>query len=224
MTNLSLDNPVLDSLAGNHRELAITSGRVARYPADVSPFMAIPADATAEDWAQLAELAGDDPITLIDPPTPPRNWTLQRELTVVQMTGLNAHSTLEDHGVKLNDSDAPEMLELAQRTKPGPFAVRTNKLGAYFGIRDNGTLVAMAGERLRPSGWTEVSAVCTDEAYRGRGLGRALMERVIDGIRARGEQPFLHVAATNAGAIRLYERMGFQARRTSQVSVFDPPA
>lgn len=122
--------------------------------------------------------------------------------------------------VPLDDDDAPEMLELAQRTKPGPFAARTHRLGSFFGLRDNGALIAMAGERLRPPGWTEISAVCTDEAYRGRGLGRALMEHVIDGIRARGEQPFLHVAATNAGAIRLYERMGFEARRASQVAVF----
>jgi len=222
-SQLGLDNPVLFSLAGSHRLLAVSSGRVARYPEDVSPFMAIPDDATANDWAQLSRLAGQDPITLIDPPTPPEGWVLQRELAVVLMTGQRAHGNVQDHEltiVPLDDNDAPEMLELAQRTKPGPFAAHTHRLGSFFGVRDNGALVAMAGERLRPPGWTEISAVCTDEAYRGRGLGRALMEHVIDGIRARGEQPFLHVAATNAGAIRLYERMGFETRRASQVAVF----
>ncbi|MEV6283802.1 GNAT family N-acetyltransferase [Kribbella sp. NPDC051770] len=222
-----IDNSVLRSLAGPHHHLAVTSGRVARYPADVSPFMAIPADATAEDWARLSELAGGDPVTLIDPPPAPRSWALIRDLTVVQMIGLGVNRAVEEPDVKivpLDDNDAPEMLELAQRTKPGPFAARTHRLGSYFGVRDNGVLIAMAGERLRPGGWTEVSAVCTDETYRGRGLGRALMERVIGGIRIRGEEPFLHVAATNAGAIGLYERMGFRARRTSQVTVFDPGA
>ncbi|MEV4264012.1 GNAT family N-acetyltransferase [Kribbella sp. NPDC049584] len=222
-----LDNPVLHSLAGTHRLLAVSSGRVAGYPVDVSPFMAIPVDATAEDWAQLSKLAGDDLITLIDAPTPPLGWVMHRELTVVQMTGMAASGTANDHGftiVPLDDRDAPEMLELAQRTNPGPFAERTNRLGSFFGVRADGALIAMAGERLRPPGWTEISAVCTDERYRGLGLARALMERVIDGIRTRGDQPFLHVAATNTGAIRLYEHMGFQPRRTSRVTVIAPEA
>jgi predicted GNAT family acetyltransferase len=98
------------------------------------------------------------------------------------------------------------------RTRPGPFLARTIELGAYYGVRDGGRLVAMAGERLRPPGWTEISAVCTDERHRGRGLAGRLVRHVAAGIRARGEIPFLHAASANTGAVRLYESLGFARR------------
>jgi predicted GNAT family acetyltransferase len=105
------------------------------------------------------------------------------------------------------------MLDLVSRTKPGPFLPRTIELGTYLGIRDGGVLVAMAGERLHPPGWTEISAVCTDDGYRGRGLATRLVKAVAAGIRRRGETPFLHAAGTNTNAIRLYESLGFALRR-----------
>jgi len=95
-------------------------------------------------------------------------------------------------------------------------------LGVYLGIRDRGTLIAMAGERLQPDGWIEISGVCTDPAYRGRGLARLLMELVAAGIRQRGQRPFLHVMASNTGAIRLYESMGYSIRRPVDVSAYRP--
>ena len=117
--------------------------------------------------------------------------------------------------VRLGPADVPEMLDLTARTKPGPFLPRTYELGVYLGIRRDGALVAMAGERLKPPGWTEISAVCTDDAWRGHGFASALIRVLVAGIRARGETAFLHAVATNAGAIRLYEAMGFELRRTT---------
>jgi predicted GNAT family acetyltransferase len=105
------------------------------------------------------------------------------------------------------------MLELVARTEPGPFLPRTIELGSYLGIRRRGALVAMAGERLHPPGWTEISAVCTDVAFRGQGLAGRLVRAVAAGIRARDETPFLHSVATNTTAIRLYEALGFRLRR-----------
>jgi GNAT superfamily N-acetyltransferase len=105
------------------------------------------------------------------------------------------------------------MLRLVDRTKPGPFAPRTIELGRYVGVWIEGELVAMAGERLHPQGWTEISAVCTDERFRGRGLASLLVLDIGHGIRARGELPFLHASAQNTNAIRLYESMGFVLRR-----------
>jgi predicted GNAT family acetyltransferase len=104
------------------------------------------------------------------------------------------------------------MLELTARTQPGPFLPRTIELGTYLGIRRDGRLVAMAGERLHPAGWTEISAVCTDEAWRGQGLSSRLILALGAGIRARGEIPFLHVLTTNP-AIGLYKKLGFRDRR-----------
>jgi len=123
---------------------------------------------------------------------------------------------------RLGPADAADMLSLATATEPGPFGARTGLLGVYLGIRDGGKLIAMAGERLQPDGWTEISGVCTDPAYRGRGLARLLMELVAAGIRQGGRRPFLHVVAGNAGAIRLYEAMGYLIRREVQVTAYRP--
>ena len=106
------------------------------------------------------------------------------------------------------------MLDLVQRTRPGPFRPRTIAMGTYLGIRRGGRLVAMAGERLHPTGWTEISAVCTDDEHRGQGLATRLVLAVAAGIRDRGDTPFLHAAATNVDAIRLYAALGFRLRRT----------
>jgi predicted GNAT family acetyltransferase len=106
----------------------------------------------------------------------------------------------------------PETLALVERTRPGPLLPWTIELGTYLGIRRDGALVAMAGERLRPVGWTEISAVCTDPSYRGQGLATTLVLALVAGIRARGEHAFMHAAATNTVAIRLYESLGFEIR------------
>jgi hypothetical protein len=101
------------------------------------------------------------------------------------------------------------MLELVAQTEPEPFLERTIELGAYLGIRREGVLVAMAGERFRLDGWTEISAVCTKSDHRGQGLASQLMSALIVGIQRRSETPFLHVLRTNTAAIRLYEELGF---------------
>jgi predicted GNAT family acetyltransferase len=127
------------------------------------------------------------------------------------MSGDDLDAAADPEAVSLGAADVPEMLELTTRTKPGPFLPRTFELGTYLGIRREGRLVAMAGERLHPAGWTEISAVCTDEAWRGQGLAARLIRAVGAEIRARGEVPFLHALTTNA-AIGLYEELGFRHR------------
>jgi predicted GNAT family acetyltransferase len=119
----------------------------------------------------------------------------------------------------LTDADAPEMLALAQLTEPGPFLSRTHTMGTFIGIRSGGRLAAMAGERFRFPGYTEVSGVCTHPDFRGRGLARRLSAAVAAGITARGERPFLHAWKTNRPAIALYESLGFAMRAEVNVAV-----
>ena len=121
--------------------------------------------------------------------------------------------------IELGDADAPEMLALAQLTEPGPFLARTHTMGRFIGVRINGRLAAMAGERMRFPGFTEVSGVCTHPDFRGQGLARRLSSIVANLIQQRGEQPFLHAWTTNHAAIALYETLGFELRTAVQVAV-----
>jgi predicted GNAT family acetyltransferase len=127
----------------------------------------------------------------------------------------------DDDIVSLGDADAPQMLALAQLTQPGPFLARTHAMGSFIGIRIGGRLAAMAGERFRFAGHTEVSGVCTHPDFQGRGFARRLSAAVATRIQARGEVPFLHAWATNQAAIDLYRGLGFELRAQVHVAVLD---
>lgn len=211
----ALDNPARASLLGAHARFAERRGSVVRYPVDVAPFFAIPDERDDTVWRAIAELAGPGEEALLTGPvqTPPDAWDVVMRVRGVQLLGERVAPEEDAEAIVLGPGDVPEMLALIDRTKPGPFRPRTLELGTYLGIRRDGALVAMAGERLHPPGWTEISAVCTDAAFRGQGLAARLVRAVVAGIRARGETPFLHTSADNTNAIRLYESMGFRLRR-----------
>jgi len=220
-----LDNAVWASLTGPHARFAEVHGRAARYRADVSTFTTLADWADPRAWADAAELAGPDAEVFVAAPelTPPAGWTAQVVVPGVQLVGTALEAAEDEEAVVLGDADLDEMYDLVERTKPGPFRPRTIDLGTYLGIRRNGALVAMAGERLHPPGYTEISAVCTDPAFQGQGLAARLMRAVAYGIRARGETPFLHAAASNTHAIRLYEKIGFVHRMATTFAVYRTP-
>ncbi|MFF9769167.1 GNAT family N-acetyltransferase [Streptomyces sp. NPDC014636] len=210
-----LDNPALASLTGPHAHFAERRGRVLRYPLDVTPWLALPDEPDARDWADLAALAGpgaEIPLPGVHGEVP-GDWEITFRVEGVQYVDNGLAAAPDSEAVRLGPADVPEMLDLVARTRPGPFLPRTVELGTYLGIRRGGALIAMAGERLHPPGWTEISAVCTDPAFRGEGLATRLILAVAHGIRERGETPFLHASAANTGAISLYESLGFRLRR-----------
>ncbi|GLW11084.1 hypothetical protein Misp01_62120 [Microtetraspora sp. NBRC 13810] len=215
MSGHVLDNPTRSSLAGPHAHLAERRGGVLRYPVDVSPFHALPDRPGRADWDDLAALAGPGALVTVAgfDTEPPDGWEVEMRLPGVQMVDDGVAAAPDGEAVPLGPGDVPEMLDLVARTQPGPFLPRTVEMGAYLGIRRDGRLVAMAGERMRPPGWTEISAVCTDPAFRGQGLAARLVRAVAAGVRARGDVPLLHAAASNVNAIRLYESLGFRLRR-----------
>src|SRR4029077_10634059 len=142
-------------------------------------------------------------------------------LQMISDNGVRAesHSDPKLGLIALGDKDSPEMIELTSLTKPGPFGTRTHELGTYLGIRKDGKLVAMAGERLKVPGHTEVSAVCTHPEHTGKGYARVLMTEIMRRIRDRGEVPFLHVRQDNVGAIELYKKLGFRERALGHYAV-----
>jgi ribosomal protein S18 acetylase RimI-like enzyme len=212
-------------LLGPHARLALRAGNVLRYPADVAPFAGLPGAPGSDDWADLAELTGPGGVaaTAGVPADPPDGWRVLTIIDGVQLTGELVAGTQDGEAMSLGADDVPDMLDLVARTKPGPFVQRTIEFGGYLGIRHGGALIAMAGERLRPPGWTEISAVCTDPKFRGQGLAGRLTLAVAAAIRARGDTPFLHVMASNVTAIRLYESLGFRLHRTAPFVVAQAP-
>ncbi|WP_349261933.1 GNAT family N-acetyltransferase [Actinocrinis sp.] len=217
-----LDNPVWHALAGDHADVAERVGRAARYRPDVSVFAGLDDLDDERAWADAARLAGPGgSIVTAGVSAPPAGWQTRFSLPGVQMVATALESGPDPEAVRLGPADVPEMLDLVARTDPGPFRERTIELGTYLGIRRDGALVAMAGERLSLPGWTEVSAVCTDPAHRGRGLAARLVRAVAAGIEARGRTPILHAAAANANAIRLYEKLGFTLRRPIVFAAFE---
>ncbi|MFD8791339.1 GNAT family N-acetyltransferase [Streptomyces vinaceus] len=216
-----LDNPAWAALQGAHAAFAEHPGgggpgapRAARDHPDDSPWAALADPADPRSWADLRALVGEGGTApLAGVLNPPEGWETVGAVPGVQLVDTALRAETAPEAVGLGPADVPEILDLIALTKPGPFLPRTVELGTYLGIRDRGRLVAMAGERLRPPGWTEISAVCTHPEHRGRGLATRLVRAVAAGIRERGETPFLHTAASNTAAIRLYESIGFTLRR-----------
>jgi predicted GNAT family acetyltransferase len=219
-----LDNPIHAALSGPHAALAQRSGAALRYPAAIAPFLALPAAATDADWQDARALVatgtmvGTMRLALAVPPP----WEARRSFPVVQMVCEEVAGAVAPEIVALGSADAGEMAALVAATNPGPFFPRTIELGDYYGVRRNERLIAMAGERMHLDGWTEVSAVCTDAAARGQGLGSALVRAVLHGIGRRSERAFLHAASSNTPAIRVYQALGFRTRRELTVTVLSP--
>ena len=220
-----LDNPARAALLGPQAHLAERCGAVLRYAADISSFVGLPDEPGRSDWSDLAKLTGAGGVaaTAGVPAVPPAGWQLLMTVDAVQLTGELVAAIPDAEAIPLGPADVPEMLDLVARTRPGPFLPRTIVLGGYVGIRRDGALVAMAGERLRPPGWAEISAVCTDPAFRGKGLAARLTLAVAAAITARGEQPFLHAASDNVAALKLYESLGFRLRRPATFVVARAP-
>ncbi len=213
-----LDAPIWTALTTGNRALAQGGPRAMRYLPDVAPFAAI-ADRSAASFEALAALVPPDGRIVLHTPdaiVPPPGLAIDLQKPILQMV-LEAPPVNLPAGpdyLTLGQEDVAEMMDLTARTRPGPFGPRTIELGRYIGIRLDGVLVAMAGERMRPARFVEISAVCVDPARRGRGYAGFLMMQLARTIQDQGLTPFLHVFADNEGAIALYRKLGFTVRKS----------
>jgi ribosomal protein S18 acetylase RimI-like enzyme len=225
----ALDNPVWHALTGPHAAFSEGSSLALRYQTDVCPFAALPDEVGPDAWDALRALVGPGNVTLLFRPAAvdlPPGWEITLALTGLQMVATEPIGEPDDEFVRLGVDDVDEMIALVERTRPGPFLRRTVELGTYLGRRGDGErrVVAMAGERMHPAGYTEVSAVCTDTDARKRGLATRLIRAIAAGIEARGETPILHVVADNDSAIRVYEALGFTTRVAFEARLVRAPA
>lgn len=220
-----LDRPIWSALSTRHLGLSLGGPLARRYAKDVNLF-ASAADDSAAALAALADLVqpGERVFVLQVPDiVVPDGLAPVKAAKGVQMVATRRIEAVgpEEDLLQLTDADAPEMLALATLTEPGPFLTRTHVMGSFLGIRIGGRLAAMAGERFRFPGHTEVSGVCTHPDFRHRGLARRLSAAVASRIESRGERPFLHAWQTNRPAISLYESLGFEIRAEVDVKVLE---
>lgn len=216
-TTANLDRPIWTALTTRQAHLGLGDALARRYHPDVAPFAALASDTHAAYETLHRLLQPNEQVALLSLEPLAGIETLQVDHvgTLHQMVATRDEAgTLDDLDViRLGNVDAKEMLDLAQKTKPGPFGTRTHEMGNYIGVRDQGRLVAMAGERMCLDGYVEISAVCVDDDWRGKGLAGRLISILRKEIAQRGETPFLHVFSHNTTAIRLYEKLGFELRR-----------
>jgi ribosomal protein S18 acetylase RimI-like enzyme len=217
-----LDRPPWSALTTSHAAFARGNDLARRYRPEFSPLSAV-REVSAPCLQALSALMqpgeifgvfGDEPITPVGDLVEVVHRPLEQ--FVYEKRDVNAGDV---EFLKLSESDAPEMMALAKLTEPGPFEARTVMLGEYLGIRNNNQLIAMAGERMKFPGFTEISAVCTHPEHRGRGLAEALVRVLMRHILERGAVPFLHIFSNNAAARALYVKLEFTRRRSLVVSV-----
>lgn len=217
-----LDRPIWSALTTRHAHLAEGGSTALRFQPSISQFAATMDDSEAS-LAALSALTsvGDQQIFLQrDEIALPQGFDATIKARGVQMLAERQIEPFEDARIqRLTITDAADMLALATLTKPGPFTLRSQELGRFWGIKDDGKLVAMAGERLKQPGMTELSGVAVHPSQQGKGFGRLLSLYVAGQIFAAGEQPYLHAYATNAKAIALYESIGFRLRTEMNVAM-----
>ena len=221
-----LERPPWSALTTTHARFALSNDLARRYRPEVAPMAAL-RDVSDESLRALSVLMqSGDVIGLFgaEPVTEAPGFDVIAQKTVEQLVyDGRARLPAAEGYLQLISADVPEMMQLVELTRPGPFAARTIELGAYIGIRSGGRLVAMAGERMRFPGFTEISAVCTHPDYRRRGLSSQLVRILMGNILDRGETPFLHIFSENGAAAALYEHLGFARRRTLTVTVLRRP-
>lgn len=208
----------MEALRTTHRQFAMRAGRACKYPADVAPFAAIE-ESSPEAMRDLRSLMQPGEATYVVSQTPlaVEGISCKGPLAVKQMTYPRDREPPPAPAVDgliepLSSKDAAAMVELTSIAFPGFFRIRTCEMGSYYGIRCDGRLVAMCGERMAIQEYREISGLCTHPDYRGRGYGAGLMVQLMRDHREAGMESYLHVSANNAGAIALYERLDFEHR------------
>ncbi|WP_121809817.1 GNAT family N-acetyltransferase [Mucilaginibacter kameinonensis] len=212
-----LDNPAWSALNTGNRLLAGGNDIAKYFPKEISPFVGIP-EVSAENFNTLYGTIPFESYFIFIAPHDiviPEQWTIVNYLKCLQMVFEGEiPADFSDKGLlPLTEQHVPQMIELTQLTNPGPFIERTIEFGHYHGIFDGDKLVAMAGQRLNPTPYAEISAVCTHPDYLGRGYAGKLLMNQAKRIKAASEIPFLHVKSENERAIKVYEKLGFVTRK-----------
>jgi predicted GNAT family acetyltransferase len=227
-----LENTIWQALTSEHDLLSVGDDLARRYYPDISPLAGL-SSVSDEAFVSLSRIVQSGQTVFVflnEAPVLPSkaslHWEIKTTFTIDQMVceSFIPPESMPENIETLTDADVPEMLALTKLTNPGPFEPRTNAMGQYFGIKQDGRLAAMAGERLNLANYTEVSAVCTHPDFRGHGYAKALVAKVSMGILENNKTPILHTLSGNASAIRVYESLGFQKSRLVHFAILSHKA
>lgn len=212
-----LDNPIWFALQSGNKHIAQGNAQVTFMQRDIGQFAGMEVYSESNFNYLQEQCSPGDSFILFTPSkiTLPVDWKILVEKEITQMVYPPATWLAEPNNslVNLEQKDVPAMLDLTQRTKPGPFLSGTIALGNYIGIFEESKLIAMAGQRLKPGGYTEISAVCTNPDYTGRGLAKKLVMELVRRILMESRIPMIHLSSDNYTAYHLYAKIGFQTRR-----------
>jgi ribosomal protein S18 acetylase RimI-like enzyme len=211
-----LNNPAWNALQSGNKHLAFGTGPVSYFDREVSPFAALEENSEENFKLLYKQIPHNSTVLFVSPVeiALSKQWEVLRTIRGLQMVcdNVTVRNEVTVQLIPLTDEDIPKMLELTKLTNPGPFASRTIDFGHYQGIFEGEKLVAMAGQRLHPYNYAEISAVCTHPDHTGKGYARQLLLNQIHRIKAASEVPFLHVRYDNYRAIKVYESLGFATR------------
>jgi ribosomal protein S18 acetylase RimI-like enzyme len=211
-----LDAPAWHALTSAQQSFATGSEHIKCYRRGILPFAAFE-PGHEQEISSLSNLLEPEGIFYLigELPPLPRQFTVLKELPCAQMVLQNPVPAIENTATisRLGADNKEAMFNLINKVQPGYYEPDTYQLGNYVGIWQQQQLVAIAGERMRLDGLTEISAICTDPDYTGRKYAQQLIAALCRLNLQQGITPFLHVLETNERAIRLYEYMGFVTRR-----------
>jgi predicted GNAT family acetyltransferase len=219
-----LDNPIWTALTTRHTELAEGDDIAKRYLPAFTTLAGLKEETEAA-FASLARITNKTQrigLCSLNDFSVPSMWICSAKFLVAQMICRELKECKSYPMETLTHADVPEMKELVMQTQPGPFSDRTIDFGTFLAIKENGKIVAMAGQRMKLPGYDEVSAVCTHPDHQGKGYARALVHEISKRIVAAGNTPILHVRSENPAGIKSYEAVGFKTRREFYFGVLKP--
>jgi GNAT superfamily N-acetyltransferase len=210
-----LDNPVWHSLNESHKDFALEFEDFKFYRPEVCAFGGFIEKQTSERALDQYAALTDSFYVVGEQPEFGNKLVIIKNLVCLQML-LEKPVVMEvtEEIVELRSTkQQTELFNLVNLVQPGYFKAKSSELGQYFGIYKNRELVAVTGERMKMHEFTEVSAVVTHPAHTGKGYAKQLIKHTCEKIFKEHKTPYLHVAETNIGAIKLYEKLGFTIRR-----------
>ncbi|SFS36764.1 FR47-like protein [Zhouia amylolytica] len=210
-----LDNPVWYSLNEEHGKFSVVYNQIRFYHPEYCPFGGFTEEDNTSIGINKYALLTDHFYVVGDKPSFKSKIQLKNELVCNQMLlkePLDFEST-ECITVLKTINQKQDLFNLVNLVQPGYFKSKTSDLGNYYGIYKDNKLIAVTGERMKMNKFTEVSAVVTHPEFTGKGYAKQLIKHTTTQIFKENKTPYLHVAESNYGAIKLYEKLGFTTRR-----------